>query len=461
MRRALPAAVVTALALASPAAAGTGGIIFFGGPGVGHIRETITPIRIHGALTISYRGDPAAGCAAVGTCDYAGRITWKPPRGGELLLEEYGKGHRRAVAFISLDSASGFGGDNPPIAQVTRGTSGACDDPSNADATLLSLRSRGRTVAVGLRGLGLFGTRCAGPLDQDVRPALPSVDVRVGRLRRGRRTIDLRGTRRFSSHGFSGSVKSSLTLQLGRPRTDSGGPPGRPTRTRTVRTRYVTVRYAVEHLDGADPVGFAGLADPLCTPLDSCGASGSVRLSPNATKGSVTLVATAPARRPRRDLYAALGFARHGHRRGVDAYGFGTWRSQHGFAAETVSRADGSPPCRDATPITRGRLALSPKGGRMRAEWADEFGFPGVADPLRTRCPGPLSTDLDRSGTLASGSSPLRTFGRRRVVVRLDEGHHFSRDGYAGSSAPSLRLVLRRTSVRERVEVERIPVFPQ
>ena len=33
-------------------------------------------------------------------------------------------------------------------------------------------------------------------------------------------------------------------------------------------------------------------------------------------------------------------------------------------------------------------------------------------------------------------------------------------DGYAGTVVPDLTLVLRRTSVRERVVVERIPIFP-
>jgi hypothetical protein len=82
-------------------------------------------------------------------------------------------------------------------------------------------------------------------------------------------------------------------------------------------------------------------------------------------------------------------------------------------------------------------------------------------DPsLRTRCPGPLSSDLSTFGTVASAVEPLAALRRSRLVVRFRSPRRFSGQGYAGTITPDLKLVLVRKSIRERVITERIPVFP-
>jgi hypothetical protein len=269
-------------------------------------------------------------------------------------------------------------------------------------------------------------------------------------------TLDLSGTRAFRARGFSGSIESTLALHLGGPqRLNNRPPPGERTRLR--RRRLVTARYAVEQLAGVDRIAFAGLPDPLCGSLDSCGSRGTVAVSPNATTGHLTLEAEAPASRPRRDLYAAIGLREHGRRSGVNTYGFGRWTSDRGISSEALIRADGSPTCRDAIAADAGELLIQPRGSHVRVSTGS---FYEGSDPLRTRCPGPFSTDLSPSGNIASGSNPLGALRRRRVVLHLDRRRRFSADGYSGVAAPELTLVLRRMSVRERVVVERIPVGP-
>jgi hypothetical protein len=463
MRRAASIlAAVLALVMPAAAAATSSSALIIGGPGTGKARQTQIPVRVHGALTVRFGGgDPAPGCPAAGTCAYSGRVTWEPPSHGTLYVIEFGRHHKRVEAFLAFDAVEGDTGHDP-VAQVQRedtgGGPGVCGDLVGSDFFELPLSTRGREVDVGLRDLAAAGslhTRCAGPLGSDLAPLLPSQAIRVGKLRRGRMSVDLTGKRDFSTHGFTGDVASSLVLDLLAPDVQPK-PPSGTGQTQVIRRRVVTARYAVERLAGTEQVAFAGLADGRCGPFDACGAFGGVALSPAARAGSVVLEAEAAASRPGRDLRAALGLAAKGRRRGVHVYGHGSW-SGHGRSEATVTRS-GAPTCRDSVELTGGDLAAGRRGSTMRIEYLGG-GFGSPSDPLRTRCPGPVTADLSGAGVLAGGAVPLRTFRNRHVTVVLGDRGRLTGEAYMGTARPDLTLVLRRTSVREHVVIYRIPIF--
>jgi hypothetical protein len=286
-------------------------------------------------------------------------------------------------------------------------------------------------------------TRCGGPLAADVARLLPALAGRPAALRRGRRTFRLVFERPFSSHGFAGTLRSSLILRLGGPRVQSGGnviPP----RGRGRRMRSISVEYAVERLEGQVAVPFAGLGDPSrCGFLDACGVSGSVTMTPRATQGVFSVTAMARATLSRRDLRAAVGLAPGARRSGIRVFAGGEW-SGRGSVTETLSRPDGF--CRDSLPLRRGSFAVLVRGTGASVT------LPGdstLSDLLRTRCPGPALDDVAGSGTVAAQVLPLRAFGARRVVLRLRQGFRIAGPGYRGRTQPDVTVVLRRTRIDE------------
>jgi hypothetical protein len=76
-------------------------------------------------------------------------------------------------------------------------------------------------------------------------------------------------------------------------------------------------------------------------------------------------------------------------------------------------------------------------------------GSSGGPDLLRTHCAGPSILDAAQIHPLATGSVPRRAFRKRRVVITLSRGRNFESQPYAGQTRPALKIVLRRTRVRE------------
>jgi hypothetical protein len=136
-------------------------------------------------------------------------------------------------------------------------------------------RVRGRRITLNLvSGFPLLGTRCAGPLDVDLGSALPAVTLSLSRVIHGRLRIDLRGAHRFSAHGFSGVVRSTLVLRLGRAKAVPHSQ-GSPVPTSGQRTRIVNVTYRVQRLRGTAVADIRASSDAaVCGPLDACGLSG-------------------------------------------------------------------------------------------------------------------------------------------------------------------------------------------
>jgi hypothetical protein len=298
-------------------------------------------------------------------------------------------------------------------------------------------------------------TNCGGPLPADVLRDLPTRKVTLADLRRGPTTIDLSDSVNFAAGGLAGTAESTVEVSVGRLVTRTRRTPRREARPRPSprRTpfRTVEVEYRVTDVTGSVPVDV--LADPrTCAPLDVCGLSGSLGLTPGPAQGEAYLFVY--GRWPRQVLKRAVGLAPGRIPRNVRAYGYVQLEKATGTVAAALER-DGAPACRDSAPVRAGALELSVRGRQVTALMA---GFPGLTqtDPLRTRCPGPLLGDFGRPTRLAAGRIPLRAFGRRRLTLHLDTGTSARTPGFRVRSKPDLRIEL----VRERDEREGGPREP-
>lgn len=454
-RRAGPLLVVVlALAgLVAPAAAGAQGAgeletLFTGVEDGDIVRETLLNVRVRGAVVVEYGGDAARGCAAAGTCGTSGRVVWRPGERGLMLLVEYVvRGRRQSFGLLGLGGPFGPAGTVAQVRRATPAGVATCSD-AHRPFTMASLVPAGpgrlRLDVAGFGPHDLFATRCGGPLSADLGPALRSPRLPLAELRRGNRTLDLTSDRPLAAGSFSGAVRSTLRLRLGRPviQPASDGPP-----VRRVRVRTVNVEYRVERVSGSAAVEFRGRAGGArCEPLDACGVVGRIDLVPRATTGVLVLQASAPAAVPSARVRAALGLGPGRPDSAVDWLAYGGWRGP-GRATASLLRPDGGF-CRESHATGAGNLEVSLGAGRVRLAYVPW-------EEVRARCPAPVPADLHGVGL--SGSLPLRAMDRPRVVVRLRRPRTFAGAAHLGTLSGDVTLVLRRTSIDETVALEERP----
>lgn len=244
------------------------------------------PLRATGAITVTWQGSPARGCASGAPCDVVGNALLPLAFRGEI------------IAFSRDQFFADFFHQRSPVVRVRRRGSDPAgpvcvDAGGRADfggpvLTVEPAQSGRVTIAFQPR---FDAGRCAGPLAADVRPALPRVTVDADSLRRGARTISLRGSRRFAAGPFTGTVASTVVLRVGTPRVGRSFGVSQPRRARrrgvrrTERLDALRLTYDVT-ARGTLTASFRGLASPECELLDACGLSGSV-VSARAAGGSV------------------------------------------------------------------------------------------------------------------------------------------------------------------------------
>src|SRR4051812_10872046 len=423
--------------------------------GTSLVRQTEIPVKTEGGLSVTFQSDPAT-CEAFGRCGLDGTVTWRPAAEGELYaLETKSHGRRGLEATLIVSDEPGEGPARPStVSRVHRtGASGdgLCADGAAA-AGYLSFPGTADAVTLGLRPKAAFAsdllsTDCAGPLLDDVAPALPTSRVGLAALRRGRMDVDLHGERPFTAAGVTGTARSELGLDLGKARGQSASTESRVAKglkEHIRRVRSLTSEFRIERVSGRVGVDLLADGDPdMCGALDACGLAGTMALSPQASKGEAYLSAQAPASSGRRILRAALGLAPGGARTGLGSYGIARW-DDHGAVTTTIGRA-GDTPCTDREQLGEAAVVLAPKGRRVEVRYAPDLGV-SVGGGLRGRCAGPAL-----SGPLASASVPLRAFARSRVTLRLRSARPLAAGGYSARMAPDLTIVLRRERVRERI----------
>jgi hypothetical protein len=466
---------LAALSAVLPAAAhaGGGGFVITDVSGGTQTESLVqSDIKLTGAITVDFHGDAAAGCAAAHLCDVTGTVKWNPAGAGSLFAFGFrDQGRRFEQGYLTIGDLAA---DERPMrtsARVRReGAAGSlCADAAPGDSTsgndgatrgsslkirLIDLPSRTNASGEVLR------TDCAGPMARDVAALLPSRRVGERALVRGHRTLDFSADRTFAAHGLAGTLHSTVRLELvGGHKYPVGSFNGRAPRTPTRRKRAIEVAYRVQRVTGGIATDVRGRGDrDLCGPFDACGVNGSVTTTLSASSGSAFLTAEGSIRRTRRDLRRAVGLARGRAPRTVARDGYIAWGFDRGSVVSELER-DGAPACTDSTPIVGGgAVYLQFTGGRVRAGYGSGGGLVAGFDVLQTRCPGPSS--LAAPSTLATGTFPLRAFGRKRVVLRLTEGRGFSSGGYGARSRPDVTVVLRRTRIDEYTYREPIDPDP-
>jgi hypothetical protein len=466
MKRLAPLLVLLA-AMAAPSAAGAQVSVFDVSTGDQSLTFVEAPLHVTGAVSVDFHGDQAAGCEAARLCGVSGTVTWNPSGPGTLLAFGFrdADGTHAEQGYLSFGDQRGDTSPRPTVySRVQRGDALCADVGSTDSAAFGSGPTPGRSLEIGLltsQGIGLAAvqalrTRCAGPLAADVAGLLPTRVISERALLHHTNKLDFSAERTFSAHGLTGTVHSTVVFHLGRGAgADNQSDQSFPGPTRVVRRRSLEVRYRVEQVSGQVVTGLRGLADPdLCGPLDSCGLAGSVTVAPRASAGDADVFVEAPARHPWSDLRRAAGLAPGAVPRGVRTYGYVSWPNDHGTTASDLARY-GAPDCADSEPLLGGSVALRFSSGLVHAVYGDTE-EPG-AELLATRCPGPGLNDVAPAGALATTTVPLRTFGARRVTLRIAHGHTYASDGYRGSVSPDVTLVLRRTKIKRRVQSFRVP----
>jgi len=375
------------------------------------------PLLVSGNLTYTWHGDPSHGCAAVGLCDVE----------GALIIASQGSADAQRIGgrtFINFDLA------NATVRVLDGG--GECIDSPGAGAgegLVVGPAAQGRLVG-DVQGSVSSG-RCAGPIAQDMSGIGLPVRKSGGKLA----TFDLRGTVPFVSGPFSGTLVSTLVLRPDRSESmsesssGSGSTQGRP--PHKVLIERVTLRYRLEPLADGLEIPFSGDPEPLCAPLDACGATGTLLVSTAGPSIPLTLTASRTVAR-RVGAHRALADLRRG-RLGQPG-GFAQLPSLN--VAETLSAADGSR-CDASASAQRSGAALSfggPFGGRGRGA-ATRVSLPAFGTELmRTYCPGPSSADvIGNSEVLGRATVPVAQLLRPQSDLVLTDPGSFSGFGYVGT----------------------------
>jgi hypothetical protein len=432
----LPLAALVAVSVAQ--AQTSVGVQLFGIAAGGKVlSQTSIPVQVQGDLVVSFHGDPATGCVASGLCPYSGTIVVRPQT-GDVAVATYRQGGRiRHLVSVALGlGQNGYTTSARVQRSVPGGPAATCADASPSPfggETAGVIAGRLVTIRVLDTNGSLLTTRCAGPTDADLAGAAPAVTIPMARLMRGRTTLDLSGTNTFASHGFAGTLTSTLTMKLGKPQTQSGNgspPPG----VKTQPTRIVTEHLSLVGVRGQLSAAFSATGNPIvCGLLDSCGASGTLTLDNTPRLASAQVIATAPASRPYRDFLTALGLSRSGRAHGIALAMLVSWQAD---VSATVSQPGGT--CTDTAPI----------GGVSLTFVTGQGSLGGFVGPWRTRCPGPA---LINATPFLTGAFDPSVLGRRDLTLTARATGSLSDGGYVIVPRGSLSIVLRRGTVSQQV----------
>jgi hypothetical protein len=401
------------------------------------VSERNLPVCLTGSATVSFHGSRLAGCGSHGLCQYAGTETWRPEQGTLSILVIADHGRRRTLQMFTP-------GGSAPLAGIVRRrvggrVSGTCRDsgvPSVVFPPLRGVHDGRARLELPRGGVDTWPSLCAGPLASHL-PPFPAISLSVARALRGTAAATVDRSRNFSGGGFAGTVAEHLTVTTGQPE-NGGGAPSPAVRKRRYRT--VTLTYRIQSPIGSVAVDWDH-ATAGCTELDACGLQGRERVgvSEPASDSTLQISAEATARRPKRDLLAALGLSRRGDPKGIGVVG--ELRPRSDLSTTAVGHGVR---CRDGRAVgPPTAILISGSRGRLTASYTPLF----EGDPLRTSCPGPaLGAHALASATLAPGA-----LAARRVTLSFTRPETYDDHGYAVHLAPQLSLALTRERVTQRV----------
>jgi hypothetical protein len=444
MRRALLAAICVSLAVPAAAGAQFTSTSFTGPASAIPISTESLSARAAGEVSIAFHPDPASGCAALSGCAYSGTIAWNPEGGGTLALFKYRQRHRVHVDAELLLGENGQG--TLTASSVQRAGGGQCGDELYG-LTALEATEHGPNETFTLNG-ELSATRCAGPLPSDLGAIAPSITIATRRLEAGNVRLDFRTQRSFATHGFTGTLTSTLVVTVGRTQISSPATPPTLPQVPLERMRIVTEQLHLEHLAGSLSVRVAGTTNPqVCGLLDACGLVGTLTMTPKPVGSNGSILAIGPASRPYRDFLAALGLSDAGRSAGISVFGELQW-ADHGTVTASLHQ---SRACSDTAPLGPGLVSLGLTRHRVVAGYLP-FGIPsfGSTETYRTRCPGPAVQVAD---SLAVGTVPRRRLKQRKFTIQLHGGGTLQDEGYDITPGGTLTLELRRGRISQQVQL--------
>lgn len=438
----LGAPALLAAGVPAPARAQSATTFAIGLPSGGKVlSQTNVSGKVQGQLVVSFHGDSAAGCATYGLCAYSGTIVVQPQSADLVVVKYRSHGLIRHEADFSLQSGnSGF----LTVAQVQRSVPGqpageCADTPATGGLSNATTTVHGNSISIAVLNPGdsVLTTRCAGPLEADVAGAGPRATISLSAAPRGHTTIDLSGTHSFATHGFAGTVSSTLVVRLGKPQREPQNPP-LPPGIGIRRERIVFETLRLTGVGGRISEDVLGSTDPVvCRLLDSCGAAGTLTVAPRLTPGaSAEIAATGPASRPYRDFLTALGLSRAGQASGISVGG------AVGLPSGGAVTADFTAPSACTDTATDGDLFVAAEKSRGVLRMS------AGSRSWRTRCPGPLVGEQEQ---LLSGAVPISALARRTFTVVLHGLGSLVDDGYSASLHGRLTLRLRRGRVSQQV----------
>ncbi len=424
--------------------------VSYGAVGGVPVSSTSIPVTVHGDLSVSFHGDAATGCAARGLCGYNGTVVWTPGTAETIEVATYRVGRRLQYSLDLIGFGEGPDGGSSGVTSAAVTENGGpgtavlnrCVDavPNTPSLTLPISAGRVRfDFATGEPDV--LRTRCAGPFASDAFGRLPIPSLTLRGLLAGHARVSLGATEQFASAGLAGTVTGRLALAIGRPQrpvplTESAGG----------RYRQLLIGYRAT-LAGAMTETIAGDANPLlCAPLGSCGLAGTVTVSPGARADlPATLVVSAKATTPWRDLLAAAGLVAHGDTHGVTASIGIAWTTPGTITSDLTQ---GATTCQDTSRIAGGFAELAGNGGRLLALYAPSES----ANGLTTRCPGPFESPDGALGSSLATTVPVSTLSPATARIPLmPRSAAIVDDGYTGRLAGTVSLTLRRLGVKRRV----------
>jgi hypothetical protein len=401
-----------------------------------------------GTMTFTWHGSASRGCQAAGVCGVSGSLDVIPE-------DQTGASESPPSRNVNVD-------DEAAVVRVTDPGSTpddphVCTDLIGVDITFMIMAAKhgGAEAFDGGPDASPSSGRCAGPLE--INPTTFHLPAR--KLPGPTEAYSLAGKRTFGAGPYE--VTMTSTIRAERPHTTGIGgnpfgiggsasssfPQPRPGLLESVEFTY---RLSIA---GSLTASFAGRPDPFCTPLDTCGTSGSVTdsLTPGSIPGGGNVLEIGGQRvvhhvasraRALADLYAGRLAIEPAGDLLVD------------LASARVSFPDGSL-CTDQL--------RQPNGLDIDANPADDrrvvvFALSAVSegpDPLRTYCPGPSSGDAPIQ---AHASTPIRTLGDHQLQLVLPATGRFTSGSYTGVRSGSVSIDL--TLERVRAGTQHTTVFP-
>jgi hypothetical protein len=429
--------------------------LFAAAPAGARERALTAGLTSTGAVSVTWHGERALGCAAAGLCGYRGSVSTQPGTDGELVLT-LGR-HGVVDAFGFLDQQA------PSVVRVQRretsGSTEACVDalpPGEVD--VIAQPPRNGATRIGLAGAGLDAGRCAGPDLTNALLRIPERRLSLARLRRGATTIDLSARLPLRSGPFSGLLVSTVRLHVGRMQraTDiiDEQAPGPSRGRRFARVVNLHAVYRVTGMAGKLAASFDGLAAPACSGVDACGLSGVANWAILSSGGTVVIDARALARGSDHGLRGLLAAVKRRGSRGFVASG-ADLRHEAGITTASVDRSGGES-CHDSRSALPPYVSMPTTRTGTRVELGEPDVYPGSPNLLRTGCPGPTQAAVVGRHVIASGWLPLAAVARRRIDLPLGAGGRFDDGAYRGVWRSRFDLRLRRVEERLTYSFRRV-----